>query len=140
MVFEIDFADPHRQVGPLLRALPDVGKPLRNIDVAKRRHRGKIHKLADALQHVLGRAAAAVAPAEQQQTLGIALLVLIVPPGLHRGARTDPAVIPAGRIVVGVHQHPRAIEPLPPEEIRGKLVSLRPVGLVGEEAVEAGES
>ncbi len=141
VIFEVDLADPDRQILlRLVRAFDDPREPLGDVHLAHRRHCREVGELSVAEQHVLGRTAAAVAPAEQQQALRVALLVLKIPPRLDRGAWADPAVVAAGGVVVGMHQHARAIESFPPEKIGAELVLLRPVGLVGEETVEAGEA
>ncbi len=55
------------------------------------------------------------------------------------GARAGLGIVAADRIVEGVRQHPAAVEPLPPEQVEGHPVGLRPVDLDGEEVVDAGK-
>src|SRR5271167_3093775 len=58
-------------------------------------------------------------------------------PGRQDGARLNVAVVAMHRIVERVRQHAAAVETLPPEEVVGEAVGLRPIDLDGEEAVNA---
>ena len=131
---EVDLADPDRQVGVVADGGVHPGEPVGDRGRAQRRHDGEVGELALAVEHLLGRAAAAVAVAEGEQALGVAVLAAVVLPGLDDGAGADLGVVAADRVVEGVGEHPAAVEALPPEEVEGHHVGLGPVHLDGEEA------
>ena len=135
---EVDLADPDRQRGVLVHGGVGLGEPVGDLDRAERGHDGEIGELPLALEHLLGRAAAAVAIAEGQQAFREGVLAAEVPPGLDDGARAGLAVVAADRVVEGVGEHAAAVEALPPEEVGGNRVGLGPVHLDGEEAVDPG--
>ena len=58
-------------------------------------------------------------------------------PGRGDGARPRLAIVAVAGVVERVGEHASAVEPLPPEEIVGKAVGLRPVDLDGEKRVDA---
>jgi len=62
-----------------------------------------------------------------------------VAPGAGEGNRAQPAVVTHVGVVEPVRQNLRAVQPLPPEEVVGKWIRLRPVHLVSEERVDAGQ-
>ena len=135
---EVHLADPDRQRGVLVHGGVGLGEPVGDLDRAERGHDGEVGELPLAVEHLLGRAAAAVAVAEGEQALGEGVLAAIVLPGLDDGARAGLGVVAADRVVEGVGEHAAAVEALPPEEVGGHGVGLGPVHLDGEEARHPG--
>ena len=96
---------------------------------------GKSSSARDALDHLLGRPAAAVAVADREQALRVRVSPAAARVQVSSAARgPTTAVVAAVRVVEHVREHAAAVEPLPPEQVVREAVGLRPGQLDGEEA------
>src|SRR5262245_28942992 len=70
----------------------------------------------------------------------MAVLASEVPPGFEDCPRTGLGIVAADGVLEGVGEHAAAVESLPPEQVEGHLVRLRPVHLDREEMLDAGQA
>src|SRR5829696_3690209 len=127
---EVELAGPPWQPfsWELLEELIDVGH-------AEVWHRGVPFQAGVVLEHLLARAAAAVAPPEGEEALGVVALALEVAPGAVEILGSNVAVVVLAGVFEVVGDHRAPVYALPLVEVVGKLVGLAPVELVGEETL-----
>ena len=128
---EVELAGPPREpfFREALEELIDVGH-------AEARHRGEALDAGVVFEHLLARAAAAVAPPEGEEALGVVALALEVAPGAVDVQRCDVAVVVLAGVIEVVGDHRAPVYALPLVEVVRELVGLAPVELVGEEALD----
>ena len=134
---EVELADPGRRPA-LVRAALGPREEVVDPAEALAGQRGEGGQLARPLGHLGREPAPAVAVADGQQALRVAIAAAVVAPGGECGNRPDDAVVAAVGVVEQVREHARAVQPFPPEQVVGEAVGLRPRELAGEEAVDAG--
>ena len=130
---QVQLARPRRQALGLLRAVEEAVDPAEALDGQRR----EAVERGDALDHLLGRPAAAVAVADREQALRVRVPPARAGPGLQRGARPGDAVVAALGVVEHVGEDAAAVEPLPPEQVVREPVGLRPRQLDREEPLDA---
>ncbi len=132
---QVELAGPDRQ--PVAR---ETGEELLDVGHPEPRKRREIVDSRVVLQHPSRRSAAAVAPAEGKEALGVVMLAAEVVPRSEGVERGDVAVVAVGRGQVAKHvrRHPAAVQPLPREQVVGEEVLLVPGQLDREETPDTG--
>ncbi len=105
---------------------------------AQARQGWEVLEAGEALEHLLARAAAAVAPAEGEEALLVAALAAEILPDAEEVEGDDVAVVVRAGVVEHVGRDAAAVYAFPPEKVVGEAVRLAPLELRREEAGDAG--
>ncbi len=118
------------------------GEKLLDVRHAQAWQRRELPDARVVLEHARRWPAAAVTPAEGEQTFRVLALAPEVAPRAEGVERGDIAVVAMGRRQIAEHvgRHPAAVDPFPGEEVVGEEVLFVPVELGREEAVDPGAS